>query len=75
MAKAPLSPQQKRLQVVMVTVPIIGGVSYVLYERLVMGKPRRMLPQRDDVEHLHDRLAPIKPEDVNLKPSSETPHY
>ncbi|KAI0089017.1 hypothetical protein BDY19DRAFT_993827 [Irpex rosettiformis] len=70
MAKAPLTPQAKRLQTIMVTVPIIGAVSYVLYERLVQGKPRRMLPSRDDTEHLHDKLVPIKPEDFDSKPSS-----
>ncbi|KAI0342487.1 hypothetical protein BDW22DRAFT_1429320 [Trametopsis cervina] len=65
MAKTPLSPQARRLQVIIVTVPIIGATSFVLYQRLFEGKPRRTLPPRDDADQAHKRLVPIKPEDLN----------
>ncbi|OCH90180.1 hypothetical protein OBBRIDRAFT_731287 [Obba rivulosa] len=44
---APLSPQARRWRTIILTVPIIGATSLVLYERLVLGKPRRMLPRND----------------------------
>ncbi|KAH7910381.1 hypothetical protein BJ138DRAFT_110587 [Hygrophoropsis aurantiaca] len=44
-----LPPQAQRLRMIIVTVPIIGATSYVLYDRLVNGKPRRTLPQNNPV--------------------------
>ncbi|KAF8558688.1 hypothetical protein OG21DRAFT_1504107 [Imleria badia] len=41
-----LHPQAQRLRTIIVTVPIIGATAYVLYERLVHGKPQRTLPPR-----------------------------
>ncbi|KIK35253.1 hypothetical protein CY34DRAFT_812306 [Suillus luteus UH-Slu-Lm8-n1] len=40
-----LPPQARRLRTIIVTVPIMGATAYVLYERLVLGKPQRTLPR------------------------------
>ncbi|KAG9308346.1 hypothetical protein JVU11DRAFT_12112 [Chiua virens] len=40
-------PQAQKLRIIIVTVPIIGATAYVLYDRLVNGKPQRTLPQRN----------------------------
>ncbi|KAJ8597690.1 hypothetical protein M405DRAFT_712208, partial [Rhizopogon salebrosus TDB-379] len=40
-----LPPQARRLRTIIITVPIMGATAYVLYERLVLGKPRRTLPR------------------------------
>ncbi|KAG2347197.1 hypothetical protein BDR05DRAFT_958675 [Suillus weaverae] len=40
-----LPPQARRLRTIIVTVPIMAATAYVLYERLVLGKPRRTLPR------------------------------
>ncbi|KAH0831220.1 hypothetical protein J3R83DRAFT_13799, partial [Lanmaoa asiatica] len=45
-----LHPQAQRLRTMIVTVPIIGATAYVLYERLVHGKPQRTLPPRHSAE-------------------------
>ncbi|PCH36833.1 hypothetical protein WOLCODRAFT_157525 [Wolfiporia cocos MD-104 SS10] len=47
MSTPPLTPQARRVRTIMVTIPIIFVTSFVLYKRLVLGEPRRMLP-RDD---------------------------
>lgn len=60
-----LSPQARRLRTIIVSVPIIGATSFVLYKRLVLGEPRRELPRptpsQPDVD-MHQRLVPIKPQ-------------
>ncbi|OAX42243.1 hypothetical protein K503DRAFT_683823 [Rhizopogon vinicolor AM-OR11-026] len=40
-----LPPQARRLRTIIITVPIMGATAYVLYERLVLGKPQRTLPR------------------------------
>ncbi|KAI9567772.1 hypothetical protein HD554DRAFT_2173164 [Boletus coccyginus] len=47
---AKLHPQAQRLRTVIVTIPIIGATAYVLYDRLVHGKPQRTLPPRRNTE-------------------------
>ncbi|KAK7682810.1 hypothetical protein QCA50_014194 [Cerrena zonata] len=59
-----LSLQAKRWRTIMVTVPIIGATSLVLYQRLVLGKPQRKLPQRDDAEGIKRKVIELKPEDT-----------
>jgi len=69
----PLSPQARRLRTIIVTVPIIGATSFVLYKRLILGEPRRTVPhpspEQPDVD-MHQRVIPIKPqprEDVPVR--------
>ena len=42
----------------------------VLYQRLVMGKPQRKLPQRDDTEGVKKRVIELKPEDTTSNTGS-----
>ncbi|KAH8112873.1 hypothetical protein DFH11DRAFT_1604359 [Phellopilus nigrolimitatus] len=41
--KLPL--QAKRWRTIIVTLPVIGATSFVLYQRLVLGTPQRTLPK------------------------------
>ncbi|KAI0786943.1 hypothetical protein C8Q75DRAFT_770152 [Abortiporus biennis] len=61
MAGAKLSPTAKRWQTIMVTIPIIGATSFVLYKRLVLGEPQRTLP-RPDSEEAKKPIVPLKPD-------------
>ncbi|KAH7883019.1 hypothetical protein F5I97DRAFT_1815320 [Phlebopus sp. FC_14] len=45
-----LHPQAQRLRTIIVTVPIMGATAYVLYERLVLGKPQRKVPSSYSTE-------------------------
>ncbi|KIJ64678.1 hypothetical protein HYDPIDRAFT_28049 [Hydnomerulius pinastri MD-312] len=47
---AKLHPQAQRLRTIIVTVPVMGATAYVLYERLVLGKPQRKLPSPNNAE-------------------------
>ncbi|GBE83356.1 hypothetical protein SCP_0504040 [Sparassis crispa] len=47
---ARLSPTARRLRTIIVTVPIIGATSLVLYNRLVLGQPRRTFPRGDPTQ-------------------------
>ncbi|KAH7928876.1 hypothetical protein BV22DRAFT_1003975 [Leucogyrophana mollusca] len=58
-----LPPQAQRMRMIIVTVPIIGATSYVLYERLVLGKPRRTLPKSNPT-------TPAKPESSEFLPEA-----
>jgi len=43
-----LSPQGRRLRIIILTVPIMAATSVVLYKRLVLGEPQRKLPRPGD---------------------------
>ncbi|KAG1740402.1 uncharacterized protein EDB91DRAFT_1222722 [Suillus paluster] len=58
-----LPPQARRLRTIIVTVPIMGATAYVLYERLVLGKPRRTLP-RESPQH-SSTINELLPENSN----------
>ncbi|KIJ16427.1 hypothetical protein PAXINDRAFT_132374 [Paxillus involutus ATCC 200175] len=45
-----LHPQAQRLRTIIVSVPVMGATAYVLYERLVLGKPQRTLPSPQSTE-------------------------
>ncbi|CAL1710106.1 unnamed protein product [Somion occarium] len=60
-----LSRQAKRLRTIIVTVPIIGATSLVLYQRLVQGKPQRTLPNRDDPDAGKRKIIELKPDDID----------
>ncbi|OBZ76451.1 hypothetical protein A0H81_03107 [Grifola frondosa] len=52
-----LSPQARRLRTIIVTIPIMAATSLVLYERLVLGKPRRTVdrsPEKEGVPMIPD---------------------
>ncbi|KAL1745991.1 hypothetical protein HDZ31DRAFT_62657 [Schizophyllum fasciatum] len=37
------SPQQRRVGMIVATVPIMCGTGFVLYKRLVLGQPQRLV--------------------------------
>ncbi|KAF9224879.1 hypothetical protein BS17DRAFT_702304 [Gyrodon lividus] len=47
---AKLHPQAQKLRTIIVSVPLMGATAYVLYERLVLGKPQRTLPSPHSTE-------------------------
>ncbi|KAF8128643.1 hypothetical protein EV363DRAFT_1170265 [Boletus edulis] len=53
-----LYPQAQRLRTIIVTVPIMGATAYVLFERLVHGKPQKTLPRRDDTYESGQHAGP-----------------
>ncbi|EIW53257.1 uncharacterized protein TRAVEDRAFT_133234 [Trametes versicolor FP-101664 SS1] len=53
-----LSPQARRWRTIMFTLPIMGVTSFVLYKRLVLGEPRRVLPTDLD-KHGSEKVASI----------------
>ncbi|KAI0942882.1 hypothetical protein AcV7_002175 [Taiwanofungus camphoratus] len=61
-----LSPQVRRWRTIIVTIPIIGATSLVLYKRLVLGEPRRTLP-RGDPEQADRKIVQIKPEGIETR--------
>ncbi|KAF8581196.1 hypothetical protein K439DRAFT_1636356 [Ramaria rubella] len=52
-----LSPDARRVRTIIVSLPLIGVTSYVLYKRLVWGEPQRRLPAAPDA---HGPLVPMK---------------
>ncbi|KZT26129.1 hypothetical protein NEOLEDRAFT_1132694 [Neolentinus lepideus HHB14362 ss-1] len=62
----PLSPQAKRLRTIIVTLPIIGATSLVLFKRVFLGEEQRKLPREG-----HGRIIPIKPEIPKAESSGE----
>ncbi|KAI0078029.1 hypothetical protein K474DRAFT_1660876 [Panus rudis PR-1116 ss-1] len=64
-----LSPHARRWRTIIVTVPIIGATSLVLYQRLVQGKPRRTLPKdMNDPEQARKKIIELKPENTQPPP-------
>ncbi|KAL1670235.1 hypothetical protein GGF50DRAFT_109614 [Schizophyllum commune] len=55
------SPQQRRVGMIVATVPIMCGTGFVLYKRLVLGQPQRLVepgkpgPRPEDAFHLPPR--------------------
>ncbi|KIK96887.1 hypothetical protein PAXRUDRAFT_32116 [Paxillus rubicundulus Ve08.2h10] len=45
-----LHPQAQRLRTIIVSVPVMGATAYVLYERVVLGKPQRTIPAPHSTE-------------------------
>ncbi|GJE93395.1 hypothetical protein PsYK624_095540 [Phanerochaete sordida] len=71
MAGPQLSPQARRLQVIIVSAPIMGACAYVLYERLVQGKPRRTLPRDEPDAHGPVFPEPLRASDILHDPKKD----
>ncbi|KDN52130.1 hypothetical protein K437DRAFT_232726 [Tilletiaria anomala UBC 951] len=44
--KAPLTPDQRRLRVIIFSFPVLVASTYVLYRRMVLGEEQRQLPKQ-----------------------------
>ncbi|KAF8478823.1 hypothetical protein JB92DRAFT_1824297 [Gautieria morchelliformis] len=51
-----LSPDARRVRTIIISLPLIGVTSFVLYKRLVWGEPQRRLPGPD----AHGPLVSVK---------------
>ncbi|KAJ8091359.1 hypothetical protein PM082_015077 [Marasmius tenuissimus] len=47
-SRPPVTPQQRRIQIIMTTIPLIVVSSYILYKRLVLGEPQRRFHKPED---------------------------
>ncbi|KAF9267244.1 hypothetical protein L218DRAFT_996120 [Marasmius fiardii PR-910] len=48
MPKAPVTPHQRRVQVIMTTIPLMVVSGYILYKRWVLGEPQKKFVRPED---------------------------
>ncbi|KAK7444521.1 hypothetical protein VKT23_015199 [Stygiomarasmius scandens] len=48
--RPPLTMQQRRVRIIMTTLPIMVVTGYVLYKRLVLGEPQRTFTRPENVQ-------------------------